>query len=649
MDLFELLQNDSLLTPEAINDITFLQQHFAYFKSLLDSLLINNELRPLDSFARAFQTSLTSSLLVPFLGNYYIESLDKAILNQYTPFYQTLLNSGPQQINKILEFIVKTYESNVKFLEELKGIIGNEQSIYLKKLLKERFLVNFIKQEKLLEHIGAIFSLELRKFKKSITESHSQKLDPKFLKYLFCFLPPENEILSSIDPQIFKWISYITIEFETLEDLQNLLIKLFNKEITDFFRCDIENFEDYEENNLLNHAFQYSNLFLQNFIKMLATLLNTHEFSYILKTVSQKIDGLIAEDFCLICKDKLFDMILAYPDSEKVLLDLTEAIQKANNCLSDIGDALLSCIKKRLLIPGVITQNILNQYINILKVLQFLDKGLIFSKITAPIKAYLLKRPDTLRCTIAHLTEDSENYTKMVKETVKIPSKEEQLYDLTSDEDEAEAEKWEVLALLSQKKNKTIRVKYQESDLVSVLVNLYGSQEAFLHEYQIMLAEKFLGPKEYNIEEEIKNIELLKARFGENDLHSCDILVKDVKESKRIDQNIHNNFDKSMLVTFRPAQDSLSFEKLHPLFSSKGYWPINYEYENNFKVPANLKQIFNDYSQKYAEIKAMRKLVWHYQLGFVNLTLSFDNGDFEFKCLPIHAILISYFDETSII
>jgi hypothetical protein len=31
----------------------------------------------------------------------------------------------------------------------------------------------------------------------------------------------------------------------------------------------------------------------------------------------------------------------------------------------------------------------------------------------------------------------------------------------------------------------------------------------------------------------------------------------------------------------------------------------------------------------------------------VALTLSFDNGNFDFKCLPVHALLISYFDETS--
>lgn len=84
--------------------------------------------------------------------------------------------------------------------------------------------------------------------------------------------------------------------------------------------------------------------------------------------------------------------------------------------INDLADTLNDAISKRLLIPGVITQNILNQYINMLKILQILDpNGVIFDKITTPIRNYLLKRSDTLRCIIFHLTEDVENYSKLIK------------------------------------------------------------------------------------------------------------------------------------------------------------------------------------------------------------------------------------------
>lgn len=85
---------------------------------------------------------------------------------------------------------------------------------------------------------------------------------------------------------------------------------------------------------------------------------------------------------------------------------------------------MIQGVQKRLLIPGVITQNILNQFLNMLKVLQLLDPhGIIFEKITVPIKNYLLKRNDTLRCIISLLTDDGENYQKLTKDIVKIPSK----------------------------------------------------------------------------------------------------------------------------------------------------------------------------------------------------------------------------------
>lgn len=59
------------------------------------------------------------------------------------------------------------------------------------------------------------------------------------------------------------------------------------------------------------------------------------------------------------------------------------------------------------------------------------------------------------------------------------------------------------------------RVRYEERDMMSVLVNLYGSQDQFLVEYQNMLALKILGQKDLNIDDETKNVELLKKRLGE--------------------------------------------------------------------------------------------------------------------------------------
>lgn len=34
--------------------------------------------------------------------------------------------------------------------------------------------------------------------------------------------------------------------------------------------------------------------------------------------------------------------------------------------------------------------------------------------------------------------------------------------------------------------------------------------------------------------EELKNLELMKCRFGENSLHACDVMLRDIAESDRL-------------------------------------------------------------------------------------------------------------------
>jgi hypothetical protein len=49
---------------------------------------------------------------------------------------------------------------------------------------------------------------------------------------------------------------------------------------------------------------------------------------------------------------------------------------------------------------------------------------------------------------------------------------------MSSEEDENAAKEWQIMP---NRENKSkMRVKYQEIDLVTVLVGLYGSQEAFI-------------------------------------------------------------------------------------------------------------------------------------------------------------------------
>lgn len=60
-----------------------------------------------------------------------------------------------------------------------------------------------------------------------------------------------------------------------------------------------------------------------------------------------------------------------------------------------------------------------------------------------------------------------------------------------------------------------ISAKRKKTDIISTLVNIYGSQDAFLKVYKSMLEERLLSGNEVKQENEIKNLELMKLRFGD--------------------------------------------------------------------------------------------------------------------------------------
>jgi len=67
-----------------------------------------------------------------------------------------------------------------------------------------------------------------------------------------------------------------------------------------------------------------------------------------------------------------------------------------------------------------------------------------------------------------------------------------------------------IVLLISAKTSKSRRT----SDIISMLVNVYGSKELFVNEYRTLLADRLLSQFSYNTEKEIRYLELLKLRWS---------------------------------------------------------------------------------------------------------------------------------------
>ncbi|RWS23068.1 anaphase-promoting complex subunit 2-like isoform X2, partial [Leptotrombidium deliense] len=201
-------------------------------------------------------------------------------------------------------------------------------------------------------------------------------------------------------------------------------------------------------------------------------------------------------------------------------------------------------------------------------------------------------------------------------------------------------QKWEpdpVDAPTAPSASKAIR----SSDIVSILVNIYESKDLFVEEYQRLLAQKFLSNFDCNVDIERRNLELLTLRFGESDLHACEVMLQDMTSSKRLDNRINSG----EIETHHFKQFPIKC-----LVLSEQFWPEklglpSYDEAAKIKLPAEVDEAVETYTKAFETIKGSRTLFWTPYLGSVELELEFNDRKLSFTVSPIHASIIWQFQE----
>src|SRR5699024_3280507 len=141
--------------------------------------------------------------------------------------------------------------------------------------------------------------------------------------------------------------------------------------------------------------------------------------------------------------------------------------------------------------------------------------------------------------------------------------------------------------------------KSKTADVIGSLISLFETKETFVKEMQNMLAERLLQ-KRANFDQEMSVLELLKVRFGDNALQACEVMVRDIFDSRQVDAVIRNDQGlvsrkPQFLTTPQQGQPKESISEdipdLHAKILSHFFWPDIQEQE--FKVPegvSNLQQ-----------------------------------------------------------
>ncbi|PIO27693.1 hypothetical protein AB205_0153560 [Aquarana catesbeiana] len=137
---------------------------------------------------------------------------------------------------------------------------------------------------------------------------------------------------------------------------------------------------------------------------------------------------------------------------------------------------------------------------------------------------------------------------------------------------------------------------------------------------------------------EIRNVELLKLRFGEAQMHYCEVMLKDMADSRRINTNIRDEEEKL------PEEERPPFNLVAVILSSE-FWPALKE--EKLELPEQIKETMDMFTRRYEKLKAMRTLNWKHHLGLVSLDVELADRTLSYSVSPVHAAIILNFQNKS--
>lgn len=176
-------------------------------------------------------------------------------------------------------------------------------------------------------------------------------------------------------------ITDIVYQFSSLDIIPEILYNFITQRL---IAC-VDNHENRAEGPTpapyLAKLLDYFNRFVRPYIETIYSkvLLTEVKQKSLLEEVLKRIIYFIYETYAERMIKRIFDIIL---DAEDININIIREIREAvelSNMMNILATTLIKQLKSRLLIPGVITQSIINYFINTVKILQLIDPaGIIY-------------------------------------------------------------------------------------------------------------------------------------------------------------------------------------------------------------------------------------------------------------------------------
>ena len=454
-----------------------------------------------------------------------------------------------------------------------------------------------------------------------------------------------DELLLSEEDQFYKSLS-------TLGWLSNQLKTPFREALHSVMMEAIESIisGDFETEGMLDQTLEWKSQVLAPWVYsvMGADTFESDQWA-------AQLEYAASECFVHVRMKELFDLVTDYPESLPAVRELQLALDRTGRIFYEtVAFEWRRALVQRLIHPGAQTSQIIDVYINTIKVLREMDpSGELLQVVTQPVRDYLRGREDCVRCIITSLTDEESGgdlYEELKRQDAK-PLEEAQLDE--EDEEEPPSFDWQPPPSILQRRGvitgqvgRVSSSSRRAGDILSMLVGIYGSKELFVNEYRIMLADKLLSNLDYNTDAEVHKLELLKLRFGESSLRSCEVMVKDIDDSKRIHTNIRSTLELNSDGDEPPVVDAAIVSHI--------FWP--HLQRDSIKHHQTIQSKLDEFCEEYEKLKNPRRLVWMQQLGTVEIEVEAYETDSdgnhisyvkEVTCTPVHATLLANFEDKS--
>jgi anaphase-promoting complex subunit 2 len=387
---------------------------------------------------------------------------------------------------------------------------------------------------------------------------------------------------------------------------------------------------------------------------------------------SVRIQTTCADCFGRLRIHNIFNIVADYPESLPAVRDLRKVLEPTG-LQTTLAHTLKESLHRRLCHPGATTNQIIEMYVNTIKVLRVIDPSdRLLTEVAEPVRQYLRGRADTVRSIIASLTNANHNNTTATTTTTTTTTATtttsndlyqelrrqdakplEDVADDSDNEEDCPTLDWYPPPSIHQPKGSFLEASLTTTgssnhnhgsegggggggDILAMLVSIYGSKELFVNEYRIMLADKLLANLDYNVDQEVHTLELLKLRFGEASMRSCEVMIKDLNDSKRTNTNIRSFLE--------PHADTI----VDAVMVSHIFWPSLHD--ESMKHHPRLQYMLDVFAKEYARLKNPRILLWFHQLGTVEIEAEVIENDGRttvknFSCSPLLATLLAHFED----